>query len=75
MYVAKGQEALRQKEYPEADAYLSAAIRLDPRNADAYRYRAMLYERISKSALAHEDHQWAERIFKKKLLSKKPTTD
>ncbi len=38
---------------------------------EAYRTRGMLYERLSKTDLAHEDYQRAEKIFKKKLLSKK----
>ncbi len=70
LYVAKGQDALQRGAYLDANAYLSAAIRLDPQNAEAYRHRGMLYERLSKSDLAHEDYRRAEKIFKKKLLSK-----
>jgi hypothetical protein len=75
LYVARGQEALQKEEYRDAAAYLSAAIRLDPQNADAYRYRGMLHERLGKPKLAHQDYELAERIFKKKLLTKKRTTD
>lgn len=71
VYVAKGQDALQKGAYRDANAYLSAAIRLAPLNADAYRFRGLMYERQSKSDLAHEDYQKAEQIFKKKLLSKK----
>jgi tetratricopeptide (TPR) repeat protein len=71
LYVTKGQDALQRGAYVEANAYLCAAIRLDPQNAEAYRHRGMLYERLSKSDLAHDDYQRAELLFKKKLLSKK----
>jgi tetratricopeptide (TPR) repeat protein len=74
LYTAKGQEALQKGAYLDADAYLSAAIRLNPQNAEAYRYRGMLYERLSKAGLAQEDYQRAEKIFKSKLLSKKRVT-
>jgi tetratricopeptide (TPR) repeat protein len=75
LYLARGQEALQKRDHRLAAAFLSAAIRLDPNNADAYRYRGMLYEQLSKPKLARQDYELAERIFKKKPLSKKPFTD
>jgi tetratricopeptide (TPR) repeat protein len=73
-YLSKGHELLRDGQYVEAQAYLSAAIRLDPQNADAYRYRALLHEKVSRSDLAREDHQMAEKLFKKKPLSKRDSS-
>jgi tetratricopeptide (TPR) repeat protein len=75
LYLARGQEALQKRDYSLAAAFLAAAIKLDPVNADAYRYRGMLYEHLSKPKLARQDYELAERIFKKKPLSKKPLTD
>jgi tetratricopeptide (TPR) repeat protein len=68
-YLSKGYALLRDGLYVDAQAYLSAVIRLDPQNADAYHYRAMLHEKTSRSDLARADHAMAERLNKRKPLS------
>lgn len=75
LYLARGQECLQKKDYSVAAAFLSAAIRLDPQNADGYRYRGMLRERLGQAKSAQRDYELSEKIFKKKLLTKKRSAD
>ena len=42
VYLAKGNEAMKQGLTNRAHVYFCATIRLDPENADAYRSRAVL---------------------------------
>jgi tetratricopeptide (TPR) repeat protein len=63
-YLAKGTESMNRGSYSDADAYLSLCIRLDPTNAAAYRSRARLYERMSRTDLARQDSAMAEKLFR-----------
>jgi tetratricopeptide (TPR) repeat protein len=69
VYLERGSESAQKGLYAEAHAYLSAAIRLDPGNAEAYRQRAALHEQLNQSEYARQDYQMAEKIFKTKSLS------
>jgi Flp pilus assembly protein TadD len=69
VYVAKGNEALNKGLAKQAHAYFSAAIRLDPENVDAYRSRAVLYEKINRNELASKDHKMAEKLEKNRTVS------
>lgn len=70
-HLSKGNELARQGLFKDAYAYLTAAIRLDPTNADAYRSRAMLCERMGKAESARQDYAAAERLFNRKPISLK----
>lgn len=72
VYLGRGTESVQKGLYAEAHAYLSAAIRLDPGNAEAYRQRAALHEMLNQIEYARQDYQMAEKIFKKKPLSTRP---
>lgn len=69
-YLEKGNDLMEQGMYADAHLYLSAAIRLDPQNAAAYRRRGLLYERTNQSALAREDYRRAERLLSQKHHAK-----
>lgn len=69
VYYSKGQELMRRGNLSDAQVYMSAAIRLDPENAHAYKDRALLYEKMNRADLAAKDNMTAEKIFKKKPLS------
>jgi Tfp pilus assembly protein PilF len=71
VYLGRGSESAQKGLYAEAHAYLSAAIRLDPGNAEAYRQRAVLHEKLNQIEYARQDYQMAEKIFKKQPLSTK----
>jgi tetratricopeptide (TPR) repeat protein len=66
-HVATGNELMQRGRLRDAHAYFSAAILCDPENVMAYRYRAMLYESISRSDLAKQDYATAETIQKKAI--------
>jgi Flp pilus assembly protein TadD len=68
-HLAKANEFIGRGAYQEAYAHISTAIRLDPRNPDGYRDRAMLYEKISRPDLAKLDHAMAEKLYGNKPLS------
>ena len=68
-YVSIGERLMGQGRYGEAQAYLSAAIRLDPGNAEAYQRRAQLYQRTNQVERARKDLSRAETIMKDKPLS------
>lgn len=68
-YYSRGQELMQRGNLSDAQVYMSAAIRLDPGNAHAYKDRALLYEKMNREDLARQDNTMAEKIFKKKPLS------
>lgn len=68
-YVSLGDRLMSQGRYGEAQAYLTAAIRLDPFNPVAYRRRAQLYQRTNQEERARQDRNRAETILKDKPLS------
>ncbi len=68
-YVSVGERLMGDGRYREAQAYLTAAIRLDPRNAVAYQRRAQLYQRTNQVERARRDLSRAETIMKDKPLS------
>jgi tetratricopeptide (TPR) repeat protein len=68
-HLAKGDELLAQGSLELADAYLSAAIRLDPDSVQAYRSRALLNEKLNRPEPARKDHAAAERLIKQQKVS------
>lgn len=70
-YLAKGSDFMVRGFYASAHTYLSAAIRLAPENAQAYRSRAKLYEKVNRPDLAKEDYRTAKGILKQKPISLK----
>ncbi len=72
-YLAKGNELLAQGSLNLADAYLSAAIRLDPDSAKAYRSRALLNEKMNRPEPARNDLAAAERLIKQQKVSLRRT--
>jgi hypothetical protein len=71
VHLAKGKELARQGLFKDALAHLSAAIRLDPNNGEAYRSRARLCERMGKTESARNDYAEAKRLFGRKPISLK----
>jgi len=70
-YLAKGTDLMVRGFYASAHTYLSAAIRLAPENAQAYRSRAKLYEKVNRLDLAKDDYRTAKGILKQKPISLK----
>ncbi|MGO9567647.1 MAG: tetratricopeptide repeat protein [Desulfomonilaceae bacterium] len=68
-YLARGNDLMNRGHYAGAQAYFSAAIRLDPGNLYAYQSRAILRQKINQPDLAREDETMAEMLFKKKRIS------
>ncbi len=68
-YLAKGNDLMNRGHYAGAQAYFSAAIRLDPGNLYAYQRRATLHEKIDRPDLAREDEAMAEKLFQNKRIS------
>lgn len=68
-HLAKGKELMANGLYPEAHAYISAAIRMEPGRADAYKSRALLYEKMEEPTLAKKDHVRAEKLSNRKTAS------
>ena len=68
-YLAKGNDLMNRGHYAGAQAYFSAAIRLDPGNLYAYQSRAILRQKINQPDLAREDEAMADKLFKKKRIS------
>jgi len=62
-HLARGNDLMRQGYFSEANAYISAAIKLDPRLADAYRLRATIHEQMNKPDLARQDYAMAQKLF------------
>jgi hypothetical protein len=65
----RGSTLMAQGSHQQAYAYLNAAIRLDPDNAEAYRTRALLNEKLNRQDLAGKDRALAEQLHNKKLVS------
>lgn len=70
-HLSRGNELARRGLFKDAYAYLSAAIRLDPTNAEAYRSRAMLSEKMGRAESARKDYAAAEKLFNRKPISLK----
>jgi len=68
-HLTKGNELMASGQYPEAYAYISAAIRLQPQRAEAYKSRALLYERMDEPELAKKDSVMAEKLSSRKTAS------
>ncbi len=68
-YLAKGNDLMHRGHYAGAQAYFSAAIRLDPGNLYAYQSRATLRQKINQPELVREDEAMAEKLFKNKRIS------
>ena len=68
-YLAKGNDLMNRGHYAGAQAYFSAAIRLDPGNLYAYQSRATPHEKTNQPDLAREDEAMAEKLFKNKRIS------
>lgn len=74
-YLAKGSQLMREGRFSEACAYITAAIRLDPRLADAYRLRAALHEQLNEPDLARQDYAMADKLFKGNRISLRRSTN
>ena len=68
-HLIRGNQLLDQGVLDLANAYLSAAIRLDPDSAQAYKSRALLNEKMNRPETARKDHATAERLIKQQKLS------
>ncbi len=68
-HLSKGNQLTHTGALREAQAYLSAAIRLDPYNSESYRERAKLYEKMARDDLAREDTVAAEKCSESRKLS------
>jgi len=68
-HLAKGSQLMREGYFSEAHAYITAAIRLDPRLADAYRLRAALHEQLNEPDLARQDYAKADKLFNGNRIS------
>lgn len=75
-HLAKANELKQKGDYPEAHAHVSASVRLDPTNPEAYKDRGLLYEKTARPDLARQDYATAEKLYKIKPLSliPKPAT-
>jgi tetratricopeptide (TPR) repeat protein len=74
-HLAKGSQLMREGHFTEAHAYITAAIRLDPRLADAYRVRAALNEHLKQPELARQDYAKAEKLFNGDRISLRRSTN
>lgn len=74
-HLAKGSQLMREGRFAEAYAYLTAAIRLDPRLVDAYRLRAALHEQLKQPDLARQDYAKADKLFKSNRISLRRSTN
>jgi tetratricopeptide (TPR) repeat protein len=61
-YLAKGVELMRRGHYDEAKVYLSAVIRLNPDNVQAYRARGQIFRETSLPKPAQADFQRARQV-------------
>ncbi len=68
-HVATAQDLMRNNLIDEALAFVSAAIRLDNRHAEAYRVRASLLEKLGKKKEAHSDLLTAESLYNRKQMT------
>jgi len=68
-HLAKGSELIRKGSLVIAYAYISACIRLDPKNAEAYRMRASINEKMNRPEPARSDYKMAEKLLNGKQIS------
>ncbi|MEJ2717069.1 MAG: hypothetical protein P8182_08005 [Deltaproteobacteria bacterium] len=73
-YLVMGNDRMKRGHYKSALTYFSTAIRLAPDSPQAYQRRALLYEKTKRSDLAKQDYQMAEKLLKRKPLSKNQQT-
>ena len=73
-HLSKGHSFLRKGFLQDAHAHLSAAIRLDPRAAEAYRIRAQVNEKMNRDDFARKDYSMAEDLFNNKPISLRPSS-
>jgi len=71
-HLARGNELMRYGSFNESFAYLNAAIRLGANNAEAFKSRGMLYEKMNLPELARKDFTMADVIMRKKRISLRP---
>lgn len=62
-HVATARDLMLETRHVEALAYLNAAIHLGPQNAESYRTRAILLEKLGKKEQARRDFKMAETLF------------
>lgn len=67
--MAAAKDLIHDNRLQEALAHLTAAIRLDPKNAESYRARAALLERVGKKKEARSDLMMSESLFNKKQMT------
>jgi tetratricopeptide (TPR) repeat protein len=72
-HLSKGHSLQRRGSLDEAHAYLSAAIRLDPHSAEAFRIRAQVNEKLNRKDLARKDYAMAETLFNEQPISLGPS--
>lgn len=68
-HMSLAKSLMEQDRNHEAMAYLAAAIRLDPKNAESYRTRASLFEKVGRRQEARKDLHMAETLFSKTQLT------
>ncbi len=68
-YISIARELLENNRDQEALAFMVAAIRLDPQNAESYRTRASLFEKLGRKKEARTDLHTAETLFNKKPMT------
>lgn len=68
-YVSTARELIENNRDQEALAFMAAAIRLDPQNAESYRTRASLLEKLGRKKEARIDLHTAETLFNKKPMT------
>jgi hypothetical protein len=73
-YLVMGNDRMKKGHYRSALTYFSTAIRLAPASPQAYQRRALLYEKTKRTDLAKQDYQMAEKLLKRKPLSKNQQT-
>jgi hypothetical protein len=74
-YLAQARQRMKEGSLREAQAYVAAAIRLDPRFSDAYRLRGELHEQSNKPELASQDYAKAEKLFNGNRVTLQRSTD
>lgn len=74
-HLAEGSRLMRERCFAEALAYITAAIRLDPGLADAYRLRAALHEQLNEPDLARHDYAKADKLFNGNRITLRRSTN
>jgi tetratricopeptide (TPR) repeat protein len=73
-YLSKAKDLMGQGELEQAQAYLSAAIRLQPEKVEAYKLRASVYEKMHAFDLAKLDQEVAVKLSRRKTASLEVST-